>query len=187
MTAGWGATACSPIGSMPVGLGRALAGPPGEPVVVLGLARGGARRGRGGRRALAATRRHPGAEAGVPFHRELAMGASGRTCARPQPGRAGDRADHRCGTGDGRSRSTGRARAPSCALPARAAGLNLTGRTALVVDDGVATGSTACRCRVARAHGARRVVLAVPVAPLDVGGCCPTTPTRSSRSSPRNR
>jgi putative phosphoribosyl transferase len=42
----------------------------------------------------------------------------------------------------------------------------LVGRTALVVDDGIATGSTArVACRVARAWGARRVVLAVPVAP----------------------
>jgi hypothetical protein len=42
----------------------------------------------------------------------------------------------------------------------------LTGRTAVVVDDGIATGSTArAACRVARAHGADRVVLAVPVAP----------------------
>lgn len=40
------------------------------------------------------------------------------------------------------------------------------GRTAIVVDDGIATGSTArAACRVARAHGATRVVLAVPVAP----------------------
>jgi putative phosphoribosyl transferase len=40
----------------------------------------------------------------------------------------------------------------------------LTGRTALVVDDGLATGSTArAACRVARAQGAARVVLAVPV------------------------
>jgi putative phosphoribosyl transferase len=42
----------------------------------------------------------------------------------------------------------------------------LAGRTAIVVDDGIATGSTArVACRVARAHGAARVVLAVPVAP----------------------
>ena len=34
------------------------------------------------------------------------------------------------------------------------------------MDDGIATGSTArAACRVARAHGAARVVLAVPVAP----------------------
>jgi putative phosphoribosyl transferase len=42
----------------------------------------------------------------------------------------------------------------------------LAGRTAVVVDDGIATGSTAkAACQVARAHGAARVVLAVPVAP----------------------
>lgn len=46
--------------------------------------------------------------------------------------------------------------------------LDLTGRTAIVVDDGVATGSTAAAaCRVARGLGADRVVLAVPVAPAD--------------------
>ena len=42
----------------------------------------------------------------------------------------------------------------------------LAGRTAIVVDDGIATGSTArAACQVARAHGAARVILAVPVAP----------------------
>ncbi|NYD40176.1 phosphoribosyltransferase family protein [Nocardioides panaciterrulae] len=41
----------------------------------------------------------------------------------------------------------------------------LSGRIALVVDDGIATGATArAACQVARAHGAARVVLAVPVA-----------------------
>jgi putative phosphoribosyl transferase len=41
----------------------------------------------------------------------------------------------------------------------------LDGRTAVVVDDGIATGSTArVACHVARARGAARVVLAVPVA-----------------------
>ena len=40
------------------------------------------------------------------------------------------------------------------------------GRTVVVVDDGIATGSTArAACQVARAHGAARVVMAVPVAP----------------------
>src|SRR6185295_9028441 len=48
--------------------------------------------------------------------------------------------------------------------------LDLTGRTVLVVDDGIATGSTArAACQVARAEGAARVVLAVPVAPPDAG------------------
>ena len=42
----------------------------------------------------------------------------------------------------------------------------LTGRTVVVVDDGIATGSTAkVACQGARAEGAARVVLAVPVAP----------------------
>jgi putative phosphoribosyl transferase len=39
-------------------------------------------------------------------------------------------------------------------------------RTVIIVDDGIATGSTArAAIEVARAHGAARVVLAVPVAP----------------------
>jgi putative phosphoribosyl transferase len=45
---------------------------------------------------------------------------------------------------------------------------SLAGRTVVVVDDGIATGSTArAALAVARAHGASRVVLAVPVAPAD--------------------
>jgi predicted phosphoribosyltransferase len=43
---------------------------------------------------------------------------------------------------------------------------DLSGKTAVVVDDGVATGGTAAAAlRWARARGAGRVVLAVPVAP----------------------
>ncbi|MFJ4953246.1 phosphoribosyltransferase family protein [Streptomyces sp. NPDC088760] len=46
--------------------------------------------------------------------------------------------------------------------------VSVAGRTAVVVDDGVATGSTArAACRIARARGAARIVLAVPVAPRD--------------------
>lgn len=44
--------------------------------------------------------------------------------------------------------------------------LDLTGTTAIVVDDGIATGATArAACQVARALGAAQIVLAVPVAP----------------------
>lgn len=44
--------------------------------------------------------------------------------------------------------------------------LDLTGKTAVVVDDGIATGIDAlAACRAARLRGARRVVLAAPVAP----------------------
>ncbi|MEU6810800.1 phosphoribosyltransferase family protein [Streptomyces sp. NPDC046831] len=46
--------------------------------------------------------------------------------------------------------------------------VGLAGRTAVVVDDGVATGSTArVACTIARERGAARIVLAVPVAPAD--------------------
>jgi predicted phosphoribosyltransferase len=49
--------------------------------------------------------------------------------------------------------------------------LELGGRTALIVDDGIATGSTAiAAARWARANGAARVVLAVPVAPPQTAG-----------------
>lgn len=42
----------------------------------------------------------------------------------------------------------------------------LEGKTALIIDDGIATGATArAACQVARARGAHRVVLAIPVAP----------------------
>ncbi|MCQ4041225.1 phosphoribosyltransferase family protein [Streptantibioticus rubrisoli] len=46
--------------------------------------------------------------------------------------------------------------------------LDITGRTVIVIDDGIATGATArAACRIARAQGAKRVILAVPVAPPD--------------------
>jgi putative phosphoribosyl transferase len=45
-------------------------------------------------------------------------------------------------------------------------GLDVTGRTCVIVDDGIATGSTArAACLWARRAGATEVVLAVPVAP----------------------
>ena len=47
--------------------------------------------------------------------------------------------------------------------------VDLTGRTAVVVDDGIATGSTArAACQVARRRGASRVILAAPVGAYDV-------------------
>ena len=46
--------------------------------------------------------------------------------------------------------------------------VDLKGRIAVIVDDGVATGSTArAACEVARQLGAARVILAVPVGPAD--------------------
>jgi putative phosphoribosyl transferase len=45
--------------------------------------------------------------------------------------------------------------------------LDIAGRTAVIVDDGVATGGTAvASLRWARAVGARETILAVPVAPV---------------------
>ena len=45
---------------------------------------------------------------------------------------------------------------------------DLTGRIAVIVDDGIATGSTSrVACLVARKQGAARVILAVPVAPAE--------------------
>ncbi len=47
-----------------------------------------------------------------------------------------------------------------------AGGVDVRGRPAIVVDDGIATGATAAAaCRAVRALGATRIVLAVPVAP----------------------
>jgi putative phosphoribosyl transferase len=46
--------------------------------------------------------------------------------------------------------------------------VELTDRTVIIVDDGIATGSTVVAAmRVVRSLGARRIVLAVPVAPAD--------------------
>jgi putative phosphoribosyl transferase len=46
--------------------------------------------------------------------------------------------------------------------------VDLTGRTAVIVDDGIATGATStAACRVARLRGAKTVVVAAPVASAD--------------------
>ncbi|HEY8544153.1 MAG TPA: phosphoribosyltransferase family protein [Acidimicrobiales bacterium] len=104
---------------------------------------------------------------GVPFQPELAMGAIGEGGALV----VDDDVVRRAGVSPvalariaARERATleDRLRRLRRGRPA----VPLAGRTVVVVDDGIATGSTArVACRVARDRGAARVVLAVPVAP----------------------
>jgi putative phosphoribosyl transferase len=104
---------------------------------------------------------------GVPFQPELAMGAVGEDGARvlnPEVVRAAGV------TGPELAAVEHAERAELHRRLARFRGdrprVRLAGRTAIVVDDGIATGATArAACQVARAQGAARVVLAVPVAP----------------------
>jgi putative phosphoribosyl transferase len=106
---------------------------------------------------------------GVPFERELAMGAIGEGGARVI-----DEAVVRAAGVSERAlaavEATERVELDRLAASLRRTGppVPLAGSTAVVVDDGVATGSTArAACAVARARGADRVVLAVPVASPD--------------------
>jgi len=103
---------------------------------------------------------------GVPGHEELAMGAVGERGVRvvnDDVVRGAGVAAEDFVAADLRERTevAERARRFRGELPP----MPLAGRTALVVDDGVATGATmAAACEVARALGASSVVVAVPVA-----------------------
>lgn len=160
----------------------------GQNVVVLGLPRGGLPVAAEVARALwapldvAVVRK-----LGVPFQPELAMGAIGEddvrvineqvlSGARITRGQLAAVEERERTELDRRAREyrSGRERTP------------LHGRTAVIVDDGIATAATArAACRSARQQGAAHVVLAVPVAPRDwtarVGTdadelICPRTP-----------
>lgn len=139
----------------------------GEDVVVLGLVRGGVPVASEVAKALGAdldvvlVRK-----LGVPSQPELAMGAIGEGGVTVINERVMTRAGigpERLAELDRRERSeldrrSDRYRHGGTPVP-------LTGRTAVIVDDGIATGSTArAACQVARARGADRVILAVPVA-----------------------
>jgi putative phosphoribosyl transferase len=137
-------------------------------VVVLGLPRGGVPVAAEVARALGApldiivVRK-----LGVPFQPELAMGAIGEDGVRvinPETLRLAGITPAELAAIEQRERNEiarralryrgGRERQP------------LDGRVVVIVDDGIATGSTArAACQVARALGAASVVLAVPVAP----------------------
>jgi len=104
---------------------------------------------------------------GVPFQPELGMGAIGEDGVRilnDEVVALAGVSDAEIGAVERRERTELEARANR--FRRGRPRVDLKGRTAIVVDDGIATGSTArAACRVARAHGASRVVLAVPVAP----------------------
>ena len=141
-----------------------------ETVVVLGLPRGGVPVAYEVARALAApldvivVRK-----LGVPFQPELGMGAIGEGGVRiinREVVRIAGVSESELAAVEARERVELERRARK--FRGGRARLALDGRTAIVVDDGIATGSTArAACQVARAQGARRVVLAVPVAPRD--------------------
>lgn len=151
--------------------GRQLAGllerPPGERLVVLGLPRGGVP-------VAAEVARRLGApldvlvvrKLGVPSHPEYAMGAIGECDVRVLDGeviRSLHVSDEELASVEAAERAeldrrVQRYRGGQDPEP-------LLGCTVIVVDDGMATGSTAlAACQVARSMGAARVVLAVPVA-----------------------
>ncbi|MFD5320809.1 alpha/beta fold hydrolase [Streptomyces sp. NPDC127098] len=169
-------------------LARDLAGLRKRDVVVLGLPRGGvpvaaeAAQALGAPLDVAVVRK-----LGVPFQPELAMGAIGEDGARVlnedvvRTVRVSDAELSEVEAAE-------RVELDRRAREYRGGGgrVSLAGRTAVIVDDGIATGATArAACRSARARGAARVVLAVPVAPRDwrerIGDdadefVCPETP-----------
>ncbi|WP_457971522.1 phosphoribosyltransferase family protein [Arthrobacter sp. D1-17] len=107
---------------------------------------------------------------GLPFEPELAMGAIGEdnayvldqrvlsaTRVKQEELRAVERREHAL-LDDRVARYRSRRKR-----------IDLKGRTAVIVDDGIATGSTArAACSIARKRGAVRVILAVPVASAQV-------------------
>ena len=107
---------------------------------------------------------------GLPFQPELAMGAIGEggyeVLDRPLIARAGV-TDQELHLVEARERSELESRVKR--LRRGRDPLDLTGRVAVIVDDGIATGATArVACEAVRHKGARRVVLAVPVGPPEV-------------------
>jgi putative phosphoribosyl transferase len=145
------------------------AGLGGEPTVVLGLPRGGVP-------VAAQVSLTLGApldvivvrKIGLPFQPELALGAIGEDGVRvaneevvaSNPVSAADLAALAQREEVELNRQARRFRSDRPRL-------GLGGCCAVIVDDGIATGSTArAACQVARAQGASRVVLAVPVAPI---------------------
>ncbi len=140
-----------------------------QQVVVLGLPRGGVTVAAEVARELAApldvivVRK-----LGVPWQPELAMGAVGEDGVRV----LNQDVIQQVGVSDDDLAAVEAKESASVAARARRLRgarrrVPLDGRIAVIVDDGIATGATArAACEVARLHGAVRVVLAVPVAPI---------------------
>jgi putative phosphoribosyl transferase len=106
---------------------------------------------------------------GVPFQPELGMGAVGEDGVRVLNAdvlRQAGVSESQLAEVEARERAEVEARAAR--LRSGRSAVPLQGRTVVIVDDGLATGGTArAAVRVARARGAERVLLAVPVAPPD--------------------
>ncbi|MHB1503051.1 MAG: phosphoribosyltransferase family protein [Acidimicrobiales bacterium] len=151
-------------------LGESLAPLKADHPVVLALPRGGVPVGAGVASALGApldvivVRK-----IGVPFHPELALGAIGEHGARfidTDLARRAGVSDHQIAEVD-RSEQAELRRRVERYRDGRPP-MDLAGRIAIIVDDGLATGATArVAARIAREQGATRVVIAVPVAPRD--------------------
>ena len=145
-----------------------LAEPNGPAPVILGLPRGGVPVA-----AEVAARLHAPLDIilvrklGVPSQPELGFGAIGEDGVRVLSAeimKAAGVTEHEAAHVEARARVELVKRAEL--FRSVVAAVPLAGRTAVIVDDGLATGSTAiAAAHVARAHGASRVMLAVAVAP----------------------
>lgn len=170
-------------------LARELEALRGQDVVVLGLPRGGVPVASVVAEALDApldvivVRK-----LGVPFQPELAMGAIGEGGVRVLDRHLVARArvsDEEIDAVERHERAVLEARVER--LRRGRPRVDLRGRVAVVVDDGIATGATArVACQVARRLGAERVVLAVPVAPAHTAAHLPEADEVVCVSAPEN-
>jgi putative phosphoribosyl transferase len=140
----------------------------GQPVVVLGLPRGGVPVAAEVARVLRApldvivVRK-----LGVPFQPELGLGAVGEDGVLVlNPAVIWDAGVSKTDLAEVEARERAEVDRRAARYRGNRARLSLSDRIAVIVDDGIATGSTAvAACRIASALGAASVVLAVPVAP----------------------